>query len=316
VRVPELSDRAYAEALARHCRVLVSEGGLKWADLRPARDRFDFSQSDAFVRFGRAARASIRGHALVWYGAMPAWPEEIRTKAEAEAELVRHIETVMGRYKGAITSWDVVNEPTEDDPRRGAALRSFVFPRLLGETYIDLAFRTAAAVDPGAERVINEYDVEFALPASAAKRDAFLALLRRLRDRSVPLQAVGLQAHLNTSRPVDRAGFTAFLKGVRELGLEVLVTELDVVDRDAPGPIEARDRAVADTADRYLETLFETARPKQVLTWGLTDRFTWVPIYFKRPDGLPNRPLPLDEAYRPKPLLKVIERYCGPTLRV
>jgi endo-1,4-beta-xylanase len=93
------------------------------------------------------------------------------------------------------------------------------------------------------------------------------------------------------------------------LKLDVLITELDVVDYELPGKVSERDALVARKAAEFLETVCDVVRPKAILTWGLSDRYTWVPIYFKRPDGMPNRPLPLDADLKRKPLFDVIEQY-------
>jgi endo-1,4-beta-xylanase len=135
-------------------------------------------------------------------------------------------------------------------------------------------------------------------------------LLRSLRDRDVPLHAVGLQAHLFAgSRSIDRDALQGFLGEIAALKLDVLVTELDVIDYELPGDIGRRDAMVAAMADQFLGAVCEVVRPKAILTWGLTDRYTWVPTYFKRKDGLPNRPLPLDVDFKRKPLFDVVQKY-------
>ncbi|MGL4287212.1 MAG: endo-1,4-beta-xylanase, partial [Phreatobacter sp.] len=107
---PLAGEPDYRAAIVRHCRQVVGEGGLKWFDLRPSRDRFVFDQADKQLAFAAENGMDLRGHTLVWYGAMPDWTKTIASAAEAERELVRHIETVVGRYRGRIKSWDVVNE--------------------------------------------------------------------------------------------------------------------------------------------------------------------------------------------------------------
>ena len=136
-----------------------------------------------------------------------------------------------------------------------------------------------------------------------------IELLRSLRDRDVPLHAVGLQAHLFASRALDRDGLQALLAEIAALKLDVLITELDVIDYDLPANVGERDAMVAGMAGRFLESVRDVIRPKAILTWGLSDRYTWVPIYFKRPDGMPNRPLPFDADLKRKPLFDVIEEF-------
>jgi endo-1,4-beta-xylanase len=280
---------------------------MKWPDVHPSRNEYRFEKADALVDFARQHRKEIRGHTLAWYGAMPAWTNEIASRVEAEDRLTSHIETVVERYRGVIVSWDVINEPLVDWPVDASSLRPSVWARQLGADYLSIALRTTARVDPETRLVLNEYDIEYSGDRFAAKRKALLKLLRTLRDRDVPLHAVGLQSHLFPARTVDRDGLQAFLSEINALKLDVLITELDVIDYDLPATISERDAQAAAIAGDYLKTVCEVARPKAILTWGLSDRYTWVPTCFKRRDGMPNRPLPFDADLKTKPLFDVIE---------
>jgi endo-1,4-beta-xylanase len=302
-------DPDYPGAFVTYCRQIVDESGLKWLDVRPSRERFVFDQPDRNLAFASEHGMDMRGHTLAWYGAMPDWTNGIGSAAEAERELVAHIQTVMGRYAGRIKSWDVVNEAIPDDPATPTDLRPLIWRERLGDDYIALALRTAAAVDPLAQLVINEYDIEFVGNRYRRKREAFLHLIRSLKDRDVPLHAVGLQGHLRGELEIDSAGLSAFVAEVRGLGLDVLVTELDVIDDQLPGPFDLRDALAAARAHEFLAAVHAVARPTAILTWGITDKYTWVPMWFKRKDGLANRPLPLDGDYRPKALMRVIEHF-------
>ncbi|MGB3445440.1 MAG: endo-1,4-beta-xylanase [Xanthobacteraceae bacterium] len=302
------ADAAYRAAIIANCQLIVPESELKWDTLRPTRTDYRFEKADSLVAFAHNNNIAVRGHTLAWYGALPEWVKTISTAVEAQAELVGHIETVVSRYRGIIPSWDVINEPVADSPSTGNVLRSFVWPQQLGQDYIAIALRAAAAADPSAQLVLNEYDIEFKGPRFAARRQALLALLRRLRDCDVPLHAVGLQAHLFAERDIDRDGLQALLAEIAKMNLDVIVTELDVIDYELPGNVTKRDMLVADKARDFLDAVCGVVRPRTLLTWGLSDRYTWVPLYFKRPDGMANRPLPLDVDLQPKPLFAVIDR--------
>ncbi len=310
VRVDALtSDMSYRAAVIANCQIVVPEGEMKWPDIHPARDEYRFEKADALMDFARQNNIEVRGHTLAWYGGMPAWTAAIESRAEAERELVDHIETVVSRYRGAIPSWDVVNEPLVDWPEDKSSLRPSIWTSRLGPDYLPIALRATAAADPDTRLVLNEYDVEFRGERFAARRKALVRLLRSLRDRDVPLHAVGLQAHLFAERAIDRDGLQELLKEIAALKLDVLITELDVIDYELPGKVSERDALVAGIAGQFLEAVCDVVRPRAILTWGLSDRYTWVPTYFKRPDGMPNRPLPLDAELRRKPLFDVIEEY-------
>lgn len=305
---------AYRDAIQRHCRIVVPEGGLKWEGLRLSPTTFDFGHGDRFVQYATENSMAARGHALVWHLAMPKWTKAIETPRAAEDALRFHISTVVARYAGRIASWDVVNEPLPETPGTSAELRSSIWQALLGERYIDLALEMAAAADPAAELVINEYDLEFAGERFQRKRNGILHLLHRLLTRGAILHAVGLQAHLRGERDIDRAGLRNLIRTIRGMGLDVLITELDVMDHALPSDPAARDTIVAQRVAELLETVFEECTPKSILTWGLTDRHAWIPEHFKRRDGARNRPLPLDDNYTPKPFLKVLQRFGAPLL--
>ena len=304
-----MSDKSYHDAVIAHCQLIVPESELKWSELRPTRSEYRFEKADAMMDFARKNNIELRGHTLAWYGAMPNWTAEIADRREAERELATHIETVVSRYRGRIRSWDVVNEPLADWPSNAKSFRPSVWAKQLGPDYLAIAFRAAAAADPAARLVLNEYDVEFKGPRFAARRWALIQLLRSLRDRDVPLHAVGLQAHLFAERAIDRDGLQSMLAEIASLKLDVLVTELDVIDYELPGTISERDALVASKAGLFLDTVGEVIRPKAILTWGLSDRYTWVPIYFKRVDGMANRPLPFDADLKPKPFFDTIENF-------
>lgn len=282
---------------------------MKWPMIYPNRGEYRFEKADALVDFARQNKIGIRGHTLAWFGGMPAWTAAIDGRVGATLALVDHIDTVVSRYRGAIPSWDVVNEPLVDWPEDATSLRPSIWTKRLGPDYLAIALRATAAADPETQLVINEFDVEFKGPRFAARRKALLQLLRSLRDADVPLHALGLQAHLFADRAIDRDELQAFLAEIVALKLDVLVTELDVIDFELPGRISERDALVAGIAGQFLETVCEVVRPKAILTWGLSDRYTWVPTYYKRADGMPNRPLPFDADFKPKPLFDVIEQY-------
>jgi endo-1,4-beta-xylanase len=300
----------YRATLLTHCQQVTPEGGMYWHDLRPTRQQFKFDYPDGVLAFAEANGMTMRGHTLVWYGAMPEWTKDIRGAGEAERELTTHIERVVSRYRGKIKTWHVVNEPIDDTKGAVPGLRPCVWQQQLGEKYIDLAFRTAHRVDPSAELLLNEYDIECVNGSSPKRRQAFMKLIGDLLARGVPLHGIGLQGHLDARFQIDRDGLYDFVSEIRSRGLTVHVTELDVTDDSLPAPTAVRDAVVAARAHDFLEPVFAAAPPSVVATWGITDRYTWVPTWHKRKDGLLNRSLPFDEHYRPKPLWSVIDYFC------
>ncbi len=305
------ADAAYAALIREQCRIVVAENAMKWGALRPTPDGFNFEQADALLAFAEANRMKIRGHNLVWHRDNPRWFDAQATAANARGLLVTHIETVVGRYAGRIHSWDVVNEAIDVADGRPDGLRNSPWLRLVGEEYIELAFKTARDADPQALLTYNDYGTEQETRAGEQKRAAAIELLRRMVARRVPVDAVGVQSHIAAwatqagGIPVAAmpygAGLMRFIASARELGLQVFITEMDVNDRALPADVPGRDAAVATAYRQYLELVLGDPAVRLVLTWGITDRYTWLNREEGRADGLPERPLPFDAADRAAP---------------
>jgi len=225
--------------------------------------------------------------------------------------LGEHITKLVRHYAGRLHSWDVVNEAIEPKHGRSDGLRVSVWQAALGPQFIDFAFRTAAAADPAVPLYYNEYGLDFDTPEDEARRRAVVALLERLRRDGVPISGLGIQGHLGAGgKRFDPTRFSRFLDEVAALGLKILITELDVTDHRLPADIPTRDEAVAAVTADYLAVACAHPAVEGVLTWGLSDRHSWLnasPDY-KRADGLPQRPLPLDAALQRKPMWGAIAR--------
>ncbi len=305
------TDAAYAALIRAQCRIVVAENAMKWGALRPSPDGFNFDQADALVAFAEANRMKIRGHNLVWHRDNPKWFEAQATAANARGLLVAHIETVVGRYAGRMHSWDVVNEAIDVADGRPDGLRNSPWLRLVGEDYIELAFQTARDADPQALLTYNEYGIEPETRAGEQKRAATIEMLRRMVARRVPVDAVGVQSHIaawtaqaggNAAAAMPYgAGLMRFIAEARELGLQVFVTEMDVNDRALPTDVPLRDAAVAAAYRQYLDLVLFDPAVRAVLTWGITDRYTWLNREEGRAAGRPERPLPFDTEKHAKP---------------
>jgi endo-1,4-beta-xylanase len=306
---PFRNDPLYRQALIEHADILVPMNMLKWASLRHTKGKFDFERADEIISFAREHGKSVRGHTLVWYGYNPKWVEDISSAREAERVLVDHIEQVVGHYRGVVPSWDVVNEVVAHDPLSEGAWRRGIWQDLLGPKHVEIAFQAAARTDPAAKLVINDYDLENAGRRFDARRAAILNIVRNLQDKNIPVHGVGLQAHLYAERRIDRQGLGAFIQALERLGVKILITELDVIDwRLSKNPVK-RDIGVANVVAEFLEVVYAVGRPGSITTWGISDRYSWVSDVFKRKDGAPNRPLPMDTNYQPKLFMDVLEKY-------
>ncbi len=297
-----LSDSNFTAHITKECGILVPENDLKWDALRPTPDRFDFTKADWLAEFARTHGMLFRGHTLVWEQSLPKWFKEKVNPKNAEQFLVEHVRTVVKHYAGRMHSWDVVNEAvaTPVSPRSDGLNVSTWFS-LLGKDYIDLAFRVAAQADPKAMLVYNDRWLDYDTPRDSKQRLAVLKLLEYLKSKGTPVHALGIQAHLEGSETrFNPSKLRKFLKDVASLGLKIMITELDVVDKDLPQNPLVRDRIVAATYEDYLSVVLDERAVVAVLTWGLSDRYTWNSSYNPRSDGAPVRPLPLDSNFKPK----------------
>jgi endo-1,4-beta-xylanase len=295
------TDAAYAALVKQQVNILVAETEMKFGPLRPTPTTFFFDDADYIADFAQSNNMQLRGHNFVWHRQLPTWFDTYVTPANAEQVLVNHIETVGGRYKGRIHSWDVVNEAIQVSDNLPGGLRNSPWQKVL-PGYIDIAFRTARRVDPHAILTYNDYGIEAEDDASTAKRAAVLALVRGMQQRGVPIDAVGIQSHLSAGPKYTYGPALAkFMSDVQSLGLKLMLTEMDVNDRYLPPGIPTRDAIVADLYSSYLRLTLANSAVIALLTWGITDRYTWLNHEGARKDGQPERSLPFDVNLKPKP---------------
>lgn len=296
---------AYTLLIKTQANILVAENAMKWGALRPSPGVFDFTQADKLMRFAELAGQKVRRHNLCWHEGNPAWLKTVANKDNARSLLVEHIETVAAHFRGKLHSWDVLNEAIEPKDGQPDGLRKSLWYDLIGPDYLELAFRTAATADPDAKLTYNDYGIELDTPDQAKKRELVLALVKKLKQREVPLHAVGIQSHLQADGPQPGAGLVEFVRDVGKMGLEVYITELDVNTHQIAGGNAEQDAAVARVYRNYPALLLAEPNVKAVLTWGITDAHTWLNEmkrpWAERPDGSRQRPLPFDDALRPTP---------------
>lgn len=301
---PLMNDPVLQELVVDQYGILVPENELKPVGLRPTATTYDFSVSDQLFDFAEKHKMLMRGHTLVWHGSVPAWVRNNTGQLNLRDAMVDHIRTVAGRYKGRLYSWDVVNEAIQPSDKEPGGLRKTVWYNAMGPEYIDLAYRTAREADPHAKLVYNDYSLEYDNDEQAEKRRDVLALLRHMQDNKVPIDAVGIQSHIRAVSPSTIGkGLTEFMETIRGMGLEIHLTELDVNDDDVESDdVAVRDKAVADTYRHFLDIALANPAVKLVLTWGVSDRMTWLNGGQRRKHPTrAERPLPFDAQYKPTP---------------
>ena len=279
----QADDAEYVPLVDREAAILFTEDDLLWWRLKPTPDaELDFQYGDRFVELAESQGQLVIGAHLVWdEGFGEGWTEEDIWGLETEAArslLFGTLEQMVGRYKGRVAGWITVNEAIDAHEEDGLR-RDFPWYETVGPTYIEEAFRLANETDPDALLILNEFgfetDDEF--DAAADKRAKALTVIDALLDADVPVHALGVQAHLvagGFAEAFDPEGYQTFLAEVAGRGLEILVTEMDVIDDGLPADVAERDAAIADVYRLYLETALAEPALRTVITFGLTDRYT------------------------------------------
>ncbi len=298
----------YRELYLREMRSLTTELELKMPTVRPSRDIIEFAPADQSFDFASKHGLPVRGHTLVWNDNVPQWIKSLST-LDAGYHMDAHIETVLERFRGRAYAWDVVNEPIAPWDRLPGNLRAGPYLAAYGEDYIARSFRLARHFDPAAKLVLNEAFTETADDLGQAFRASFLNLVRRLKDRGAPIDAIGLQCHLKSGKPYDFPRFCAFVEQLAVLDFDIHITELDVDDSAYPRDLTARDLRVAALYRDFLTAVLPIPAVKVLTFWQLADHTSW--LYYSDVEKRPSaerrpRPLPFDQNFIRKPAWSAI----------
>lgn len=309
-----LNDAPLATRFIREFGIATPGIELKWQTVHRVPGHYSFDYADKFMFWAQQNRMLVRGHNLIWpnYGT-PQWVMENATRNNARTMLEEHINTVVRRYAGKIHSWDVLNEGLNVWDKRADLLALHPWTELIGPEYIDIAFHTAASADPHARLIWNQNYLESDDAADEQNRQAMLVQLRRLKSAKVPIHGIGIESHLFAEKPLATAKMERFIGEVRSLGLEVQITELDIIDTQLPAEINRRDQLVADAYKRYLDMMIPIANPTAIVFWSFSDRRNWLDwaakssAKYMRSDGALHRPGLLDTELREKPAYDAVK---------
>jgi endo-1,4-beta-xylanase len=307
----------HLDLIAREFNSVTAENAMKWGVIRPDGVNWQWERADRLVEFAAAHDMHVLGHTLVWHSQIPqsVFVDSSGARLTRDALLGRmeeHIATLAGRYRGRVHTWDVVNEVVDE----GNGWRRSPWFEIIGEDFMEQAFRFARAADPAARLLYNDYNEH-----NPAKRAFVVDLLRDYLDRGVPIDGVGLQGHVGLDYP-DLEEWERSIATYAEMGLEVHITELEVDVLPSPYQMSAEisnrfdysrendpwpeglpDEIQERLADRY-EQLFRILlryrdRVERVTFWGLHDGISWKNDFPIR--GRTNYPLLFDRALATKP---------------
>ena len=300
-------DRAYMNRVRSECGMVTGETAFKWGELRPKPDEWNWHPADAVMAFAARRGIQARGHTLLWHEHNPQWLLDSLQPSNAERLLTHHIQAVTKHCRDRVVQWDVVNEVLDPKDGKPFGFRDTLWYRAMGQSFLPTAFHACAEADPLALRFINDYGLEYTWPEHETKRQDMLGLLSRMRAGNVPVQGLGFQAHLEAGvADLDQTRLAKFFADVASLGYKIVITELDVRDNRIQGDAATRDAAVASHARAFLDVALGCPAVMGVLSWGLSDRRTWLNDDMPREDKQAQRALPLDADLRRKPLWEAL----------
>ncbi|WP_433204329.1 endo-1,4-beta-xylanase [Dactylosporangium sp. CS-047395] len=253
----KLSDATYSGILDREFNMITPENEMKWDATEPNQGQFSYGSADAIVAHANAHGQRMRGHALAWYSQQPGWAQNMSGTALRNA-MVNHITNVAGHYKGKIYAWDVVNEAFADG---GSGGRRDSNLQRTGNDWIEVAFQTARAADPGAKLCYNDYNTD----GINAKSTGVYNMVKDFKSRGVPIDCVGFQSHINSGSPLT-SDYQANLQRFADLGVDVQITELDIA---YSGTQQASAYATVTKA------CLAVSRCTGITVWGIRDSDSW-----------------------------------------
>ena len=314
-------DTSAVKIVKQHFNSIVAENCMKSAYIQPQEGVFHFDEADKFVQFGLDHGMSIIGHCLIWHSQCPNWfflddegkqvsPDQLKERMK------NHIYSLVGRYKGIVKGWDVVNEAIVED----GSYRKSKFYEILGEEFIPLAFQYAYEADPEAELYYNDYNMHF-----KGRRETVVRLIKKLKERGIRIDAVGMQGHIGMDYPAIK-DFEDSMLAFAAAGVNVAISEWDM----SALPSVSHSANVSDTVsfnklfNPYPESLPDSvsvlwnARMKQffdlfekhadivsrVTVWGVSDGDSWKNNFPVR--GRKDYPLLFDRNYQPKAFVREI----------
>ncbi|MBZ4665644.1 MAG: Endo,4-beta-xylanase [Mahella sp.] len=313
VSVDAISKSPDKELIAKQFNIITPENAMKFEPIHPQDGVYNFEPADKIVEFARQNGMKVVGHTLIWHNQTPDWVFK-----DADGNLVNrdvllkrmeeHIKTVVGHYKGKVYGWDVVNEAIDDSAPYG--LRDSMWKKIIGDDYIEWAFKFAHEADPDAELYYNDYNTE-----TPGKREAIYNLVKGLKEKGIRIDAVGMQSHINIYYPSVQE-IEESIKKFSSLGVKVNISELDMDlykwdDKEDRYKDGVPDDILKLQAGRYGEIFALYRNYKDVIGrvtfWGYYDGGSWLNDFPVK--GRTNYPLLFDREFMPKPAFWSVAKF-------
>lgn len=288
------SNPSYKAALVKNYNSVSTENCAKMNRLQPKAGQFSWAEMDELVNFAKQSNMKVHGHTLIWHTALPGWVSNFQGDSLAWEKLMKtHIQTVVSRYKGSVKSWDVVNEAFEED----GTLRKSIWYQHLGADYIARCFQYAHEADPQALLFYNDNNSAY----QPKKSDAVFAMLKKLRQRNIPINGVGLQMHIAINTP--EPALTSVIRQYASTGLLIHISELDIrMNSNLLASFVLTDAVKNAHALKYktmakiYRSVVSSSQQFGITNWNLGDSDSWLLKENKSED----HPLLFDQNYNRK----------------
>lgn len=297
----QMDDPLYRHILTTQFDFVLADNTPNWyftdGGLRPSETTYNFKQMDEVVAYAQTHTMSIEAHHLLW-GEDKWLPEWLKNgnydKAKLSSIMDAHIATVVGRYKGKIKQWSVVNEAFTRSQHLNGLSDWWADHTGGGTEYIDQAFIAARQADPNARLILNDFNNEHYNPIS----DAMYQYIKDAKARGVPIDGIGMQMHIDGTHVPDKREVIGNMQRFAALGVAVYVTEFDVNMSAIPADNATKDKIAGDIYYNMMRACIESKVCHSFALLGITDKETW--YNYMGPSTVGARPLMFDDAYRPK----------------
>ncbi len=303
-------DPAYGKLFAE-THLVASEWQFKLASLQPVKGAYEFVHADRLAEYAAGSGKKLKAHCLFWQAFNPSWLAGLSTQ-ELKYTFDKHIDTVVPRYAGKAFAWDVANEPFWPADGNPGGFGSGPWYQAFGEGWVKRAFQRVAALDPKAKLYLNEAQCDNnGQGLGPVIRPALLKLVDDLKGSGVGLGGVGLESHLDMGMPYDDALFGSFCAQLAAKSVSISISELDVRDFSLSDDIASRDKIIADRIRKFLTHALAVPQVDQIVTWGLSDKYTWLKALWESQRGATfrqPRPLLFDDKMQKKPAYEAVSR--------
>ncbi len=296
IQTKHIEDGNYVRLMRDEFSSMTAEYEMKMSPMYNDPSGIDFSDTDAFMELADALDLRVHGHALIWHSATPSWIENFSgSDAEFEALIENYIKAVVGRYRGRIASWDVVNEAFEDGGSN--PLRNSVFRQKLGDDYVAKCFQWAREADPDVLLFYNDYGMS----TNGSKLDRVMSMIDDFREREIPIDGVGYQMHISYNWPPIEQIQGATAKAISR-GLLLHYSELDIrvnPQADQTSYTQELDNRFTNRMMEIVDLYNDIPDDLQfgITMWGVKDDDTWLRSFWENPD---EWPLLYNEDFTPK----------------